>query len=357
MPTDPPIAIDETIRTALRPETIVAFSMSGGKDSGAAALAVTRHLDSIGHPTSNRIAIHADLGSIEWPQTPQFVASTADQLRLPLTVVRRPQGGLIHRWNDRFERALQRYANLETFHLIGPWSSPSLRFCTADTKVQPISRELKRRFPGKTVISVIGIRRQESSARAKAPVSKLAPTTRKGPRIVDWNPIIDWTTDDVFASHARARLPLHDAYSRFSLTRLSCAYCIMQSRADTLRSAQSGCNSQSLDRLVKLELRSTFPFQPSRWLSDETLGSHPYTPDAIALAKQARQRRLQLETQLPTDLRYQKGWPPRIPTTDEARAILAARTEILAQHGLHSAYRTVSTVRDRFAELHARQRA
>ena len=62
------IAVDPTIAEALAAGAIVAYSLSGGKDSAAAALTTQRYLDGIGHPETDRIAIHADLGSIEWPK-------------------------------------------------------------------------------------------------------------------------------------------------------------------------------------------------------------------------------------------------------------------------------------------------
>lgn len=43
---------------------IVVFSISGGKDSAAAAFAANAYLDTLGHDRSRRAVIHADLGRI-----------------------------------------------------------------------------------------------------------------------------------------------------------------------------------------------------------------------------------------------------------------------------------------------------
>lgn len=346
------LAIDETITAALDASTIVAFSMSGGKDSSAAAIATNRYLDTIGHPRANRIAIHADLGAIEWPQTTHMVKSTAALLELPIVLVHRSQGGLIERWQDRFERALKRYADLETYQLIGPWSSPSLRFCTSELKTAPITRKLTSLFPGKTILSVIGIRREESPSRSKTPISNSAPATKTGTRIVNWHPIVDWSKEEVFACHHQHNVPLHPAYVEYGLTRLSCAYCIMSSRHDIERSAASRCNETSLHAIVALELRSAFPFQLSHWLADLTSGTHGFSNSAISTAKDRRAERIAAENALPADLKYVKGWPPRIPSLSEAAQIRDTRAVILADHNLPVNYPTTHDIRARFAELH-----
>ena len=114
---------------------------------------------------ARRIAVHADLGSAEWRETPATVEAIAASLGLPLFVVRQTRHDLVGRWHDRFDRGLARYAALETLCLIGPWSSAKLRFCTSEAKAAVITRFLKSQFAGQEVISVIGIRRAESPAR------------------------------------------------------------------------------------------------------------------------------------------------------------------------------------------------
>ena len=61
----PDIAFTPEIEDAFAGNCEVVFSLSGGKDSSAAALAVIALLDRIGHPKAHRHAIHADLGQIE----------------------------------------------------------------------------------------------------------------------------------------------------------------------------------------------------------------------------------------------------------------------------------------------------
>lgn len=353
----PPLAIDATIRNALSAGAWVAFSLSGGKDSGAAGYAVTRFLDQIGHPRDRRLAIHADLGRAEWDTTPAIVEAVAAHIGVPLTIVRRAAGDLVARWEQRFENGKARYETLETYHLIGPWSSSHMRFCTAEQKAQTIGPALARRFRGETIISVIGIRREESANRRNAPVAQIdtrfaKPGNRHGTRMLTWHPLAEWSADDVFACHEAGAVPLHEAYSVHGATRLGCRYCVLASLHNLAVSATVPANLDNYLHLVGMEASSTFSFQPGRWLAD--VAPHLLPPDlaaAIAGARQDATERRTIEAAMPPDLRFVKGWPPRLPTEDEAARIATARTPILRRHGLRNLYPHAAAVRARFAEL------
>lgn len=219
----PTLAIDSPIRQALADGAWVVFNLSGGKDSGASAHAVSRLLDSMGHPASHRLAVHADLGRAEWDSTPAMVEAVANHIGVPLFVVRRKAGDMVARWEQRFANGKTRYEALETYNLIGPWSSSSLRFCTSELKAQVIGPELARRLRGQTIISVVGIRRDESQRRRNTPVSKIdtrfaKPGNRYGTRMLLWHPLVDWKSDSVFACHAQGNVPLHEAYHVYGAT-------------------------------------------------------------------------------------------------------------------------------------------
>ena len=300
--------------------------------------------------------MHADLSRAEWQQTPATVEAIAASLGLPLHVVRHGQHDMVSRWQDRFERGLARYAALETLCLIGPWSSPSpsLRFCTSEFKAAVITRFLRASFPGDEIISVIGIRRDERTGRRNAPISAI--DTRladaRGTRGLVRHPLVDWQTADVFDLHAHAGLPLRDAYTVFGSTRLSCGFCIMSSLRDMLASASCGGNHGLYQLLVDLELNSAFSFQAGRWLADVApalLSARQLA--AVGDAKCRASERRQLEASLPSGLRYVKGWPPRVPSLDEAATIAATRTVIARHNRLTAHFLPASGVRDRFAEL------
>jgi hypothetical protein len=92
-----------------------------------------------------------------------------------LVVVRREAGDLLDRWRVRWANNVRRYSDLCCVQPILPWSTASMRFCTSEMKTAIIARDLVRRFPHHTILSVSGIRREESSGRAGAPVAKVQP--------------------------------------------------------------------------------------------------------------------------------------------------------------------------------------
>lgn len=353
----PPLALPAPITDALRAGAWAVFNLSGGKDSSASLLCGNLALDAIGHPRERRLAIHADLGRAEWETTPAMVTRIAALAGLPLAVVRRSAGDLFDRWQHRFDAGKRRYEALETYNLIGPWSSASLRFCTSEAKAQVIGPELARRLRGETIINVLGIRRDESAARSATPDWKpdtrfAAPGNRHGTTMMLWNPLVHWRTCDVFAAHDLLGIPLHEAYTEYGSSRLSCRFCVLQSLADARASASAPANRDALLHLVELEATSTFSFQPSRWLADV---APPLIPPDLArridAAKQDAADRRAAEAALPKGLRFHKGWPPRVPTTDEADAIAMTRARLLVRHGLANQYQTGPAIIARFAEL------
>ncbi|QNE07822.1 phosphoadenosine phosphosulfate reductase family protein (plasmid) [Croceicoccus marinus] len=359
----PAIAMPAPIEAAVRSGAWMVFNLSGGKDSSAALFAAMRALDALGHPRERRIAVHADLGRAEWDSTPNTVARIAAAARIPLTIRRRRSGDLFERWEQRFAAGKIRYESLSTYNLIGPWSSAALRFCTSEQKAQVLGPYLARVLAGATIIQIIGIRRDESSARSKAPDWK--PDTRfaragnrAGTTMMVWHPIAHWSAEQVFALHAQFGIPLHEAYSCYGSSRLSCRFCVLQSQADSQAAASAPSNRNAFLHLVDLEARSTFSFQPGRWLADTAPQLLPasLTLD-LARAKRDAEERRALEGDMPADLRFCKGWPPRVPTFDEAHRIAAARGPILRRHRLENRFPDAAAIRARFTGLLAAKAA
>ncbi len=359
LPAIPDLAISSEIIGAIGQGAWIVFNLSGGKDSSAAMFAVNLYLDLLGHPRSRRMAIHADLGRAEWASTPATVAHIAAIAGMPLTVVRRAAGDLVDRWIQRFENGKRRYEALETYHLIGPWSSASLRFCQSEMKAAVIGPAVVRMLPGERIISVLGLRRDESHNRASIPISKADQRhakagNRRGTVMSLWNPLADWTGTDVFRAHDLLGIPLHEAYMDWGSTRLSCRYCIFASLHDLQASSAAPPNGEVYRELVGIEARSTFPFQPTRWLADvapNLLGAALQAD--IARAKADQMERKRIEAAMPAELRYVVGWPPRLPTRAEAENIAALRRPILARHGLEDRYPSNTSILDRFSELMA----
>lgn len=357
----PLIALPPAIEAAIRAGAWIVFNLSGGKDSSAALFAAMPMLDALGHPRERRIAIHADLGRAEWDSTAETVATIASRADIALTIRRRQSGDLFDRWHQRFESGKARYEELSTYNLIGPWSSASLRFCTSEQKAQVIGPYLARQLAGETIIQVIGIRRDESTARSTAPEWKrdtrfAADGNRAGTRMMIWHPVIDWSAADVFDFHEAHSIPLHEAYTRYGSSRLSCRYCVLQSLADQQAAASCPSNHEAFIHLVTLEARSTFSFQPGRWLADTAPHLLPASLAAdIRQAKHDADHRRQLESTMPQGLRFQRGWPQRLPTIKEAGSIASARASILHRHNLDNRFPESVDVRRRFEELIAAQ--
>lgn len=256
------------IDVALAQHAPVAMGVSGGKDSCLLAFETVRYLDSIGHK-GPRILVHADLGRVEWRDSLPTCQRLADRLGLELVVVRRPSGDMMDRWLSRWAANVERYQELLCVKLISPWSSSAMRFCTSELKVGPICRELGRRFRGQTVLNAVGIRRQESDGRKLAPISKPQPAiTGRGTVGHNWNPILDWTKDEVFAALASYNFPVHEGYEKYGMDRISCAYCILGSISDLRASVTCPDNADVLCEMVDLEIASGFSFQSNRWLGD-----------------------------------------------------------------------------------------
>lgn len=350
------IATDPMIETALRAGAWVIFNLSGGKDCGAVAAMTIAYLDSIGHPRDRRLAIHADLGRAEWQSTPAQVQAQADALGLKLVVVSAKSGDLVSRFENRWERGLDDYVQLKLYNLRGPWSSPSLKFCQSEKKIQVMGPHLARELRGQMIINVVGIRREESNGRKNAEVAKLdtrfaKPDNRAGTTMMLWHPGVELKTADVFAANLRHGVPLAEGYA-LGCSRWSCAFCVMASANDLAVAASVEGNLWVYLHYVSMEAASTFSFQAARWLGDVApqLLSSGLTAD-LERAKAAAAERRAIEAQLPARHRFVKGWPLYVPTMDEAAAICAGRSSILRMHGRENVFSTAGQVRDRFAEL------
>lgn len=327
----------------------VAIGVSGGKDSQACALATFEHLDRVGH-AGPRILIHSDLGIVEWRDSQPVCERLAEHLCTELVAVRRRAGGLMERWEARWESSRVRYETLSTVTLVPCWSTPDMRFCTSELKTHVIVAELHRRFKGRTVINVTGIRRTESRKRASATIA----TRHKDGRIWDWRPILDWGVDEVFAAIDRSGLHPHPAYRVFGMSRVSCRFCIMSNLADlTAASAQPEAHDL-YRRIVALESASTFGFQGARWLGD--IAPHLLLADerdAFAEAKIKALHRITAEAKIAPGMLYVKGWPTRMLTDAEADVMASVRQDVSVTMGFTSSCLTRAEIHDRYAVLMA----
>ncbi len=208
-------------RDMIRRGALVSVSVSGGKDSQVMTILLARTV-----PRDQLVVVHAPLGEVEWPGTVEHIENTIPA-GVPLIFARVASGkSLLERVEER-----------------GMFPSPRMRFCTSDFKVSPIERELRRylkahpRFGGR-IVSAIGIRRDESSARSKRiPWARSDRNSRAGREWFDWLPIFDLGADDVFRIIREAGQSPHWVYAR-GLSRCSCSFCIFSSNSALRRAAE-----------------------------------------------------------------------------------------------------------------------
>ncbi|WP_192242893.1 phosphoadenosine phosphosulfate reductase domain-containing protein [Mesorhizobium silamurunense] len=342
----PGVAATPEVSDLLAGAASVAIGVSGGKDSHAAAVATVRYLDQIGH-VGPRVLIHSDLGMVEWNDSLPMCERLAHHLGMELVVVRRKAGGLMERWEARWESSRHRYETLSTVTLVPCWSTPAMRFCTSELKTQVIVPEIKRRFSGPAIINVTGIRRAESAARAKATVA----STADG-RIWDWRPIVDWSEGQVFECIDASGLPPHPAYRQFGMSRVSCRFCIMSNGSDLQAAARQPEARPLYRRMVALESRSSFAFQGARWLGD--VAPDILEADARAALDEAKRiaaARSAAERRITKPMLYVGGWPTRMLTDGEADLLAEVRREVSGLLGFKSGFLDRDSIHGRYAEL------
>ena len=117
------------------------------------------------------------------------------------------------------------------------------------------------RFGGR-VVNPMGMRADESPARArKVPWRRNNRMSVAGREVFDWLPIFDLSADDVFRVIRNAGQSSHWAYAA-GMSRLSCSFCILASRADLRRAAE--LRPSMYRRYAELEVRIDHTLSPSR---------------------------------------------------------------------------------------------
>lgn len=248
--------VSDTASPNLTDYDVILVSSSAGKDSqasldlGVEAARVADVLDRL-------LVVHADLGDNEWPGTGELAAEHAAHYGLPFETVRREQDGQVETILDRVEER-------------GMWPDAARRWCTSDHKRSPVRKLMTRmvtelRESGHVVgrpahlLNVMGFRAEEGPARRKRlpyAVNYSASNGRR--RVDDWYPIHGWTLAQVWERIASAGTRPHWAYAA-GMSRLSCRFCVLASRADLVCSAR--LNPDLADRYAEAEMRTGHRFR------------------------------------------------------------------------------------------------
>lgn len=275
------VVLPSEIEHALDNGTDLAVSISGGKDSDAMAVLLVRMHKERGW-TGEIELVHADLGRGEWSYTPAHVEKLAEHLGLPLSIVSRPQGDFVARIWQRHESRPD----------APPFPSAAARYCTAELKTGQVDKWLREFTPEGVVVCALGIRAQESPARAKkSPVQERGKITTRKRTGWTWLPLFDFSEEDVWEAlgtsraeleairadvrqaqqdgldplDAMATWPAHPAYA-FGNERLSCAICVLATENDIRNGIDD--NPELYRELCRIEGASGFTFRQNMRLSD-----------------------------------------------------------------------------------------
>ena len=249
------IRVPPQCRQMIRAGALVSISHSGGKDSQAMTILLSRIV-----PRHQLVAVHAPLAEVEWEGIVPHIEATLPA-GVPLVMAPVSSGKTLL---DRIEER-------------GKFPGIRQRYCTGDFKRTPIERELRRhlkanpRFGGR-LINCLGIRRDESAARAKrAPWRRNERLSVAGREVFDWLPIFDLSTEDVFHVIRDAGQSPHWIY-RY-LSRCSCSFCIFSSPEDLRRAAE--LRPELYRRYVEIERRIGHTLSPSGVPLPELTGVSP----------------------------------------------------------------------------------
>lgn len=214
---------------ALTDYDVILINSSAGKDSQA-MLDFVAELAKAQGVLDRVVVVHADLGRMEWKGVRDLAEEQAAHYGFRFEVVSRPQGDLLSHVRQR-----------------KLWPSSTARYCTSDHKRGQVSRVLtkltdEKRAAGHVgpvrILNCLGIRAQESAARAKKIEFTRDARATNGRRTVDtWYPIFGWTEAEVWTRIAQAGTRHHPAYD-LGMPRLSCVFCVFAPRSALLVAAR-----------------------------------------------------------------------------------------------------------------------
>jgi 3'-phosphoadenosine 5'-phosphosulfate sulfotransferase (PAPS reductase)/FAD synthetase len=199
----------------LKSYDVILVNSSAGKDSQA-MLDYLVELALAAGVKDRLVVVHADLGRVEWPGTRELAEEQAKHYGVRFEVVANKKNLL-----DRVQERQQ-------------WPDAARRYCTSELKTGQVAKLIVKltREAGRfiRVLNCLGMRAEESPARAKKPVFSVDNCTNSKRHVDRWLPIHSWSVSDVWARIKASGVKHHYAYDR-GMPRLSCCFCVLASRS------------------------------------------------------------------------------------------------------------------------------
>lgn len=134
----------------------------------------------------------------------------------------------------------------------GMFPSRKKRFCTERLKVLPLLFKIEEiADTDPIIVNVVGIRAEESNARAKLPEWEFNESTS----MWTWRPLIAWSVEDVIKTHHKHGVKIHPLY-RAGFSRVGCWPCIFASKAEIRRISKFDPSRIDIIRCLENELQA-----------------------------------------------------------------------------------------------------
>ena len=205
-------------------------SVSGGKDSTALLLAMREA----------EIPHRAVFADTQWEaaETYEYLDLLRERLAMPIDVVG-VEGGMVARIQHRagFPARMQRW-------------------CTRELKLKPL-RSYHDRIEAETendTVCIVGVRAQESRARAKMKALEDEPPGDRSWGGWIWRPLLEWSVEDVLSIHHRHGIPVNPLYQR-GHDRVGCFPCIYSRKEEIKLIADHA--PEKIDQIRDLEREVT----------------------------------------------------------------------------------------------------